>query len=164
MKRIAFLVILIGFSGKCFSLSGMELVEEFSKDLIEIVNNRKLEEFKKIDCVKIPCGSIGLDYIFGNSDNSQKFRAIMAKEDITFKIFGPYTVEQEYKDMSYTIVFYSSSKSPFTAIGHIDTEYGYTELYESFLQTQIAVIGGRVLFQRVPFYLESHHPYVGDYG
>ena len=164
MRKITLFTFLIALSSTSFADSNVEIVERFSRSLIEIVKRSNKDEFKKIGCVKIPCGNIGLQYIFGDNDSSAKFREIMSYKDISFKVFGPYTVEPEYENSSYTILFYSLSNSPFDNQGGINEDYGYAELYKSFLQTQITIIDGKVLFQRVPFYLESHHPYVGDYG
>jgi hypothetical protein len=163
MKKVVLFIISILVSAICFADPRQD-IETFSKSLIGIIKDTKVDEFKNINCVQIPCGDIGLEFIFGEKDSSAKFHEIMSQKDITFKIFGPYSVESEYPESTYSVVFYSPSHSPFNAEGRISMDVGYAELYESFLQTQVTVIDGKVLFQRVPFYLESHHPYVGDYG
>lgn len=139
-------------------------VTAFSKNLIQIVKSSNVEEFKQIECIKIPCGDIGATIVFGDGKKPTRFVEIMSSKDITFKAFGPYTVEEESPNATFTIVFYLPNNSPFDAEGNITMDRGFAELYKSFLQTQVTVKQGKVYFQRVPFYLESHHPYVGDYG
>jgi hypothetical protein len=163
MKTIILFITSMLFSVSASS-GDLEVVEGFAAELIDIVKNSDVTRFKEIGCVKISCGNIGIGYIFGDNDSSHYFKEIMSKKDITFKVFGPYTIEKEYVDSSYGIVFYSKSNSPFGPNGTIDPDVGYAQLYRTFLQTQVTVVAGKVLFQRVPFYLESHHPYVGDYG
>jgi len=163
MRKITIFILSLFFT--CASSANTrEEIEAFALSLIEIVKSSNASAFQKVGCVEIPCGNIGLEYIFGKNESSENFKMIMSRKDVTYKIFGPYTVEPEYPGATYSIVFYSPSNSPFNATGGISMEVGSSELYKSFLQTQVTVIGGKVLFQRVPFYLESHHPYIGDYG
>lgn len=139
-------------------------VAAFAQQLIQIVKRSNIEEFKQIKCIKIPCGDIASNIIFSKDSEQSNFIEIMSATDITFKIVGPYTVEEEFPNATFTIVFYSQSNNPFDSKGNINMEKGFNELYRSFLQTQVTLVDGKVYFQRVPFYLESHHPYVGDYG
>ena len=162
-NKSSLFAITILFSCVCASETGNK-IERFSEYLIEIIRDSKVEEFRKIGCVNISCGEIGLELIFGENERSEKFKEIMSKKDLAVEIFGPYTVEPEYPDATYSIVFFSLSNSPFNAEGGISKEIGYAELYNSFLQTQVTIINGEIYFQRVPFYIESHHPYAGDYG
>lgn len=163
MKKLAIFILFTMLSSASIATE-LDSIEVFAASLINIIRTGNVDEFKKIDCVKIPCGDIGKSLIVGNNDSSNKFKEIMSKDDITFKIFGPYTVEPEYPDATYSIVFYSLSNPPFGSDGGINMDVGYAELYRTFLQTQVTVVDGEILFQRVPFYLEYHHPYVGDYG
>lgn len=163
MKRFTIFILSLFFSYGS-NANTHKKIEDFALFLIKTVKSSDVSEFQKVGCVKIHCGEIGIEYIFGENESSKKFNMIMSKEDVTYRIFGPYTVEPEYPGATYSIIFYSPSKSPFDAAGEISMEVGSNELYKSFLQTQVTVVDGEVLFQRVPFYLESHHPYIGDYG
>lgn len=163
MKTSVLFIVALIFSASGYA-NDLKVVEKFAADLIDMIKVSDVMKFEKVRCLKIPCGNIGVEYIFGSNESSQSFKSIMSEKDISYKVFGPYTVEAEYVDSSYTIVFYSKSNSPFGPDGKINIELGFTELYRTFLQTQVTVVEGKVLFQRVPFYLESHHPYAGDYG
>ena len=163
IKFIAFFMLLFVVSGDSFASLNEEL-DKFAKSLIEIVTYGEREEFSKIECMKISCGDIGTEIVFDDKRKPRSFKSIMSQDDLTYKIIGPFTIEPEFPDSSFTIVFYSISNSPFDVNNEISRSKGFAELYKSFLMTQVTVVGDKIVFQRVPFYLEAHHPFVGDYG
>ncbi len=163
MKKLALFTLLICLSYNCLAHKNSSL-DKFAKSLVQTIKDGNVKRFKEIECIKISCGVIGLEIIFNQKRKPINFSSIMSQDDLVYKIVGPYTVEPEYPDASYTIIFYSVSNSPFDMDGGISQSVGNAELYKSFLMTQVTIVGDRVLFQRVPFYLETHHPFVGDYG
>ena len=163
IKKLALFILLICLSDKCLAYKHSAL-DRFAKSLVQTIKDGNIKKFKEIECIKISCGNIGLEIIFDEKRKPVNFRSIMSQYDLVYKVVGPYTVEPEYPEASYTIVFYSVSNSPFDMDGAISQSVGYAELYKSFLMTQVTIVGDRILFQRVPFFLETHHPFIGDYG
>lgn len=160
--KLALIIFILAIAGKV-AAEPIDVVERFASHLIAIVSSSNKDEFSKIPCMKIECGDLGVQYVFGEGQIVTPYERLLSHGEIKYKILGPYTVEPEYKNTSYTIVFYLNSKSPFNAKGTIDSDYGFEEINKSFLQTQVTVLNSSVYFQRVPFYIEAHHPYAGDY-
>ncbi len=73
MKKIILFIGSILFSVSATS-GDLEIVEGFAAELIEIVKSSDVTRFKEIGCVKIPCGDIGIEYIFRGNDSSQSFK------------------------------------------------------------------------------------------
>lgn len=160
--KIALIICVLAFAGTA-AAEPIDVVERFANHLIAIVSSANKDEFSKIPCMKIECGDLGVQYVFGEGQIVTSYERLLTNNEIKYKILGPYTVEPEYENSSYTIVFYLNSKSPFNPNGVIDSDYGFEEMNKSFLQTQVTVVNDLVYFQRVPFYIEAHHPYAGDY-
>jgi hypothetical protein len=165
MKYIQILFLFI-FSPTVFSEDVESLVLSFSKKIKSAVVSSDLEAFKSLACLPTNCtnNDYTIDRIFSNVKNDTDFERILKGNDVQVKIIGPYTYEPEWPKSSFTVIFYSASNSPFDSNGEISEEVGVQELYKSFLQTIVTIRDGVVGFHRVPFHLESHHPYVGDYG
>ena len=165
MKYI-YILILFLFSSIAFADDGELLVLSFSQKVKSIVASSDVEAFKNLDCHPENCTSAPytIEKIFSDAKKDTYFEKILKGSDVQIKIIGPFTYKPDWPKSSFTVIFYSASNSPFDNNGEISEEIGVRELYKSFLQMIVTIRDGVVGFHRVPFHLESHHPYVGDYG
>jgi len=168
MYKIISTVFFILFLSFNLAADQNDKVLEFGENLKNIIAKSDQESFKSIQCLpenNYDCSSnsYALKAIFADDKNSD-FEKIMRTADLEIKIYGPLTIEEEYKDQSYVLVFYSPSNSPFGQNGYVSDEVGQRELYKSFLQTIVTLSDGVVYFHRTVFYIGRHHPYVEDYG
>lgn len=164
--KILTLLFLVFLSASAFANSDKVLVKGFAKSIIYSIANNDIETFKKLACHPSNCtdDKHTIKTVFGSEDIETSFEKVFKANDIEIKIIGPYTYESKYSNKSYTIVFFNASDSPFNKDGVVTTEIGIKELFNSFFQTVVTIKEGEAGFHRVPFHLESHHPYVGDYG
>lgn len=165
MKYIQFLILLC-FSSMSSADGKESLVFAFSKQVKSIIASSDIKAFKSLDCHPSNCtnDSYTIETIFSDVKKETSFEKILKGSDVIIKIIGPYTYKPDWPQGSYTVIFYSASNSPFDSNGNISEEVGVRELYKSFLQMIVTIREGVVGFHRVAFHLESHHPYVGDYG
>jgi len=142
------------------------LVLAFSEQVKSIISSSDIKSFKNLDCHPSNCtnDNYTIETIFSDENNDTDFEKILKGSDVRIKIIGPYTYEPDSPQSSYTVIFFSASNYPFDSNGKISNEVGVRELYKSFLQMIVTIKDGVAGFNRVPFHLESHHPYVGDYG
>jgi len=165
MKYHIFLILFF-LSSMSFADENESLVRSFSMQVKSIISSSDIKAFKNLGCHPNNCtnNSYTIKTIFADSKKETDFEKILKGSDVRVKIIGPYTYESNLPQSSYTVIFYSASNSPFNSNGKISDEVGIRELYKSFLQMIVTIRNGVAGFNRVPFHLESHHPYVGDYG
>jgi hypothetical protein len=165
MKYLHILILFL-FSSIVFAEDSESLVLSFSNKVKSAVASSDVETFKNLECHPKNCTNDGytIKEIFSDAENDTNFEKILKENDVQIKVVGPYTYNSDWPKSSYTVIFFSSSNSPFDSNGEISDEVGVRELYKTFLQMIVTIRDGVVGFHRVPFHLESHHPYVGDYG
>jgi len=162
MKIILMLLLLL----LTFSSQANEKVKIFANKIVSLIASSNIDGFKKLPCYPTNCTNSKYIQasIFGNGIHQTQFEKILADSNLRIKVISPAAKGNKHLHATYVVVFYSSKYSPFDISGNISIEYGYKELYSSFLQTSVSIHNGNVGFNQVPFYLESHHPYVEDYG
>ena len=163
MAFAATALVVLGISS---ARASYEMVHEFALELGRVIAESDVHGFLQLTCVPEPCtnSEIAAQRVFGASNSISSFERIMRNPSLKVQITGPYTSEDRWSNSTYTIIYYDPTNSPFNSEEKIPHKTGLRELYESFLQTEVTVSEGAVHFHRVPFHLEAHHPYVGDYG
>lgn len=149
----------------CYAGEPEESVRNFAEAVRSIISKSDKSSFINLPCVPSECSDsrTALEIIFGGEEESH-FERIMRNPNLKILIQGPFTYEIKWPNQSYVVIFYDPAKSPFNEKGIISDGIGLKELYKSFLQMIVTITEGEVSFHRVPFYIEAHHPYVGNYG
>ena len=138
-------------------------IKLFSEDVRTLIATRAIEKFSNIPYFpeSNSLSNTARESIFGIDSN---FENIMKNERVKLKVYGPFTYDESLPNATYVVIYYDPKESPFDISGNISDKVGVNELYHSFLQMVVTIKNGVVYFHRTPFYIESHHPYVGEYG
>ncbi|MCU7844165.1 MAG: hypothetical protein KZQ93_10035 [Candidatus Thiodiazotropha sp. (ex Monitilora ramsayi)] len=166
MNKIVQIIFICLFSSSISHAGGVdEAVRDFSEKVRLIIANSDKSSFIDIPCVPMLCSNSTevIDIVFGGEEETD-FERIMKIPELKILIRGPFSIEKQWQNKSYMVIYYDPDKPPFDDRGIISEETGIRDLYKSFLQMIVTVSEGKVSFHRVPFYIGAHHPYVGEYG
>ena len=158
LKKLIMNSYLIGFVSLIFlTVQSQEIdkVENFSKEIINIIKNRDVERFCEIEISEN--GKIDdyiLGYIFGD-DTYDGFTSFFKNENLIIKTYGPY---KNSSDTYYHIMYYLpeilNDENQISAEINLSGIWGI-----KYLETLVTIEDNKLKFYQTPFYFETDYPW-----
>jgi hypothetical protein len=147
----------------CGAAGQSESVEEFATRLIRIVSEGDKSAFAAIDCVPQACDTArDWAFVVGRDDSNSQVQKILSDPKTSFRIYGPYTYDDNRPNGSFAIVFYREGKVAFDSGGRMVPADRKQQWNVNYVETIVTRAERGWSFHRVPFYRAAHLPWMDD--